>query len=462
MKPAIEALRRYPRLGLFLFALLVRIAFVTWARGRFPAAADGTYYDILAKRIAEGAGYTWRWPDGVVTYAAHYPVGYPALLAIAYEIFGAIPASGMWMNALFGALAAPATYELVGARTGRRGIYAGLLVSVHPALVPYTAALMTEGVVTALLVSAAALATRKERSMLALLGVTFGLMTLMRPQMLLLAPVFGLLSGRGGTADSAASPRRGYARAWARAALVTALALFVCLPWTARNCKRMDQCVFVSANGGTNLLIGAESTEGGWHEVPRDACPGVFGEVAKDVCFGKVAKERIARAPGAFLAKIPRKLSMTFDYFGAGPYYLHASNPDAFPYEAKVKLGAIETFTHRATLVAGLVCLALTARLRRRAVRALAAIGVVTAFLPGVGVVAHLSAALAWLLGEGGRRRPLLFASVVVATAVTHAVFFGAGRYGLPLVPFVVAFAFRPPPKPEAPREPCRETPSLS
>ena len=59
-----------------------------WAAGAIPPAADGEYYHRLATRIASGQGYTWLWPDGVVTYAAHYPVGYPALHRAAYALFG--------------------------------------------------------------------------------------------------------------------------------------------------------------------------------------------------------------------------------------------------------------------------------------------------------------------------------------------------------------------------------------
>lgn len=424
-------IRKYPRTALFVFAFVARGVFVLWAQKRFPAAADGTYYDILARRIQEGAGYTWRWPDGVVTFAAHYPVGYPALLAVTYKVLGASAGSGMWMNALLTATVAPAAYELAGG--ARRGTLAGIVVAVHPALVPYTAALMTEGVVTALLAATAALALRRERWALWTLGAVFGLMTLMRPQMLLLAPVFGAIAMRE--------------RGWWKGALVAGgLAVLVCLPWTVRNCRVMDQCTFVSANGGTNLLIGSESTTGGWHEVPKGACPEVFGEVAKDVCFGKVARASIRSAPLAFLAKVPKKLSQTFDYFGAGPYYLHASNPEAFSYEAKVKLGAAETLFHRATLLAGLLGIAIASGNRKRTlgVRALAGVGAFATFLPMAAVIAHAAAAFAWLLRDSGRKRPLLFASVVLSTAIIHAVFFGAGRYGLPLVPFVVAFAFRP------------------
>ena len=52
------------------------------ARRAFPRSEDGHYYDVLARRLAAGQGYTWLWPDGAVTYAAHYPVGYPAMLAL--------------------------------------------------------------------------------------------------------------------------------------------------------------------------------------------------------------------------------------------------------------------------------------------------------------------------------------------------------------------------------------------
>ena len=60
-------------------ALLARFAVVAWASGRFPAADDGHYYDVLARRLVTGTGYTWLWPDGAVTFVGHYPVGYPAL-----------------------------------------------------------------------------------------------------------------------------------------------------------------------------------------------------------------------------------------------------------------------------------------------------------------------------------------------------------------------------------------------
>ena len=66
-----------------LVALVARLVVVAWAAGHIPPTADGAYYHRLAIRLATGQGYTWLWPDGVVTAAAHYPVGYPALIGAA-------------------------------------------------------------------------------------------------------------------------------------------------------------------------------------------------------------------------------------------------------------------------------------------------------------------------------------------------------------------------------------------
>src|ERR1700678_1287460 len=73
-------------LGVFGVALLARMSVVWWASTRFPPAEDGHYYDVLARRLASGAGFTWLWPDRAVTFAARYPVRYPALLAVAYAV----------------------------------------------------------------------------------------------------------------------------------------------------------------------------------------------------------------------------------------------------------------------------------------------------------------------------------------------------------------------------------------
>ena len=127
--------------------LALRLAVVLWAAGVFPPTDDGRFYQVVAERIASGHGYTWLWPDGAVTYAAHYPVGYPALLGAAYALLGPSPSVAMALNAAIGTVAVYATHRLTAMSSGRlAAMLAALLVALHPGLVFYTPALMTEGV----------------------------------------------------------------------------------------------------------------------------------------------------------------------------------------------------------------------------------------------------------------------------------------------------------------------------
>lgn len=445
-------------LAVAVVALAARLAVAAWAAGAFPPTADGAYYHRIAERIAEGHGYTWLWPDGAVTYAAHYPVGYPALVALAYAIFGAKPAVAMLVNALVGAAGALAVHDLAARATSRRLAFtAGIAMALHPALVPYTAALMTEGATASLLAIAAALsqrareagAPRARRPWLVLAGVAMGAATLVRPQSLVLAPVLGWVAA-GGTAR---------ARALA-AVVVTGLALVVCAPWTARNCVRMDRCALVSVNAGWNLAIGTQTLDGGWREMQvPEACKEVFAEAAKDACFGREARSVILRDPASWLARAPRKLRMTLDYFGAAPWYLHASNPARFGERAKLALGAVETLAARLALAAALVAALRLPGPRRRARTLVCAVGLAACVLvPGAIGYLACAAALALLGGRELEQAPVLVPAtlaVVVATAATHAVFFGSGRYGLVVVPFVTALAFARPAR-------CAEAPAAS
>jgi hypothetical protein len=309
-------------------------------------------------------------------------------------------------------------------------------VAIHPALVPYTAALMTEGVTAGLLAIAVALALGGERPAtrrIVAAGVVMGLATLVRPQCLLLAPALGWI---------AALPLASTDR-WKSAALVTAIAIACCLPWTARNCARMNRCALVSVNGGWNLLIGAQTENGAWHEplVPEE-CRTVWDEAAKDLCFERAARALVARSPGAWIARVPDKIGVTLDYFGAAPWYLATSNPAAFTERDKVVLGSVETVFSRLLLVAALVTAARLEGPRSRARTALAAAGTLASLLVHAWLGYLALSAAAFLLGARAPKAALWTGAVVALTALTHAVFFGAGRYGLVVAPFVAVVAF--------------------
>jgi hypothetical protein len=225
----------------------------------------------------------------------------------------------------------------------------------------------------------------------------------------------------------------------------TLAALLVCAPWTARNCVRMKRCALVSVNGGWNLLIGAdEASTGAWSPIKvPDACREVFDEAEKDACFGREALRWVREHPGAWAALAPKKLAATFDYAGAAPWYLHEANPSAFPYDAKAALGAVETLYERLVLLAALAWAAgrvasdeAPARRWARAGTAIAGLAFVFTLHAWVAYLALAGAAL--LRGRRLATGPVLPAAAVVvllATAATHAVFFGAGRYSLVVFP---------------------------
>jgi 4-amino-4-deoxy-L-arabinose transferase-like glycosyltransferase len=421
-------------LVLWLLALAVRGAIASWAAARFPAAEDGRYYHTLATRLSDGLGYTWLWPDGAVTFAAHYPVGYPALISGAYALLGASPASAMIVNALIGSAAAPAAYAVTGEVSPRAGaLLGGVLVALSPALVFYTPAVMTEGVTAALIVIAAwlsLLARRRGPIFLLLLGILLGLAALVRPPTLLLAPIFGLYAARG------------LAPGWRKRALsalaTTTIALATIAPWTARNCLRMDRCVLVSANGGWNLLIGTSPEADGSFapiedELVPEACRSVFGEAAKDACFGRAALASVRRAPLAWLGRVPRKLAHTFGSGGAPGWYLSVSNPDAFSPRARLVLGGAEAIWQRGAALLAVAALARMEGPRARARRVLAVISALSLLTPAawIGYLGMIATGL--LSGRAllAHLPALTAVGTVAATALAHAIFFGAGRYSL-------------------------------
>ena len=212
----------------------------------------------------------------------------------------------------------------------------------------------------------------------------------------------------------------------------------------------MNRCALVSVNAGWNLLIGADAeSTGAWSpiKVPA-ACREVFDEAQKDVCFGREARRYVREHPLAWASLAPRKLAATFDYCGAAPWYLHEASPAAFPWEAKIRLAKVETVFERLVLLGALVWAARRAAPGEGPLRfvraAVAAVGAVFAFLTH-GWLAYLALLIAGALRVRADDRsavlPAAALLVLAATMLTHAVFFGAGRYALVVFPLLTALA---------------------
>ncbi|MDC3953139.1 glycosyltransferase family 39 protein [Polyangium jinanense] len=462
-KPSDEGRDRLFSAALFVLALLLRLyVAIAWAR---EPVWDGHYYDFGARRIAEGFGYS----DDVVVGGqrvwhpwCHYPVGYSGFLAIFYRLFGAGPMTAPVVNAVTGALVVVLVHRLARyATTKNRARAAGLLCALDPGLIVYAALVMTEPLAALGLVAAGWLVARDAKTKpmrgALLAGLTLGLATLVRPQSLLCAPALGLFTLGDGTL------RTKLKKGLVTAGIALATAVLVVLPWTARNCRVMDGCAFVSTNAGWNLAIGASPRATGRFETLRasDGCKVVTGQVQQDQCWRDEGLRWITNDPIRWLSLVPKKLSHTFDHESFPMGYLGEANPAAWPEPRKATGRAVLTTVHVALLA--LAALGLVASplgrlpLRARLTQIAALLAVLGVVLHGILSDAHPFWPLAVLIvlfgalplpGAPARNAAVGYLVFAVATvALTHAIFFGEDRYHVVITPvlcLLAALALRP------------------
>ncbi len=413
---------------------------------------DGHYYDFGARRLAAGLGYS---DDVMVGGEArwhpwcHYPVGYSGFLALVYVVFGAGPKVAVIANAVVGATL-PALTFLLGERAlgYARGLVAGLLIAASPELIAYSALLMTEPLSSlAPIASALAIVALPRRPLLAAVvaGALAGLGVLVRPQAILCVPLLGLLT------VELTNLRVTWRRAVGTAAIATAAALLVVAPWTARNCRVMDGCAFVSTNAGWNLAIGASPRATGRFDTLRasDGCPVVTGQVQQDRCWAGVGMRQIRANPSRWLALVPKKLSHTFDHASFAMGYLGVSDPARFDEPTKDQGRRWLGRAHALSLVLATLGAVAWSRRHPRATRA--SLGLALAACAWVLTrdeprplwwLAVLAPTLPWLAWPS--TRPALARYVgacVLAVCATHAVFFGEDRYHVFVTPLFALLA---------------------
>jgi 4-amino-4-deoxy-L-arabinose transferase-like glycosyltransferase len=442
-------------IAVFVAALLPRL-FVAIAWAKEPVW-DGHYYHFGAERIARGLGYS----EDVLSHGqllwkpwVHYPVGYSAFLGFFYKIFGSELIVAPVINALTGAALVAVVHRIARYYLSReRARIAAGLAAVHPGLIAYAAVVMTEPLAALLILGSAlaALHFRERWQAMVYAGVLLGLACLVRPASLVAGPLLIFTQPKP------------WWQAAARAVAATAVALLVVLPWTVRNCERLDGCALVSTNGGWNLAIGAITDTGRFQTLrAADGCPVVTGQVQQDDCWAQVGRAKIAANFGHWLSLAPLKLSQTFDHESFAIEYLHEADPESWPESRRVAARELLTAFHRALLlVAAFAVVAFPRFEQPRGLPFLVQLGLGLIFL-GLGVYAVSSDAhpFYWMVvllplvaafnlpgrpsqpGAGG-----FMLAFLAATALTHVVFFGEDRYHLvvtPILCLLAAAALRP------------------
>lgn len=405
--------------ALTLVALAIRVGFV-YAVPAGPAW-DGILYERGAQAIARGLGYSTfmfehRSSDTVLT--AYYPVGYPAFIAVLYVVFGTslrvLQMGGAAVSAFSVALAHRIAFRYVSGWPARLG---ALALALSPGQIAFASSAMTEPLFGFLLILAVYFVVRRGKALsvgdLAALVVVLAAATYVRPQAVLLAPVFPLLQDM-----SFAKGRKGRVLG---AALATAGVLLLVAPWSARNCAALDGCAFVSTNGGSNLAIGAVPRGNGrfFFLDDRDGCAGVVGEVARDRCWRGVALSAIREHPIHWLTSAFVKLDHTLSYESFPIGYLR----EALHREGTVPASAVWRLSPAPTTDD-------SERAWRRFITAPWRI--------------LMALALLALVPIGSRRYPpavVVSATTCACVVLTHLLFFGGDRYHLPLTPLVAVLA---------------------
>lgn len=295
-------------------ALALRFAYAAAAPP--PPISDEKHYDLLARSLAAGGGYV---EDGVPT--AYWPVGYPALVAAFYAIFGLGYLPIIIFQAVLGAATAVLTWRLASLFWAERPARAaGLIVAVLPSQVAYAARLFPAVLFGFAAVVATYLVIKNGRLVAAAgAGIVTGAGALAAPVLLPMPGAFLLIDLLAG---------RSWKRAFVRAAVAAAVAAAVVAPWTYRNWRVLGAFVPVSTNGGVILWMGNNADADGSYTFP--ICPAnplslISDEVRRDRLGRSLAWDFMRRHPAAFLKLVIPKFAN-----------LYANDISAFQYGAAV------------------------------------------------------------------------------------------------------------------------------
>jgi hypothetical protein len=302
-------------------ALAVRVWWV--ATVDTQPVTDFAWYFDRAVSLAAGEGYH---VDGAPT--AYWPVGYPAFLALFFSVFGPSLELAKALN-----LGLTVASVLLSWMVARRlfpnpwvAHLTGMTLAIYPSWVAYSSILASEPLFTSLTLGGTALLLAyrpRQWPWLAMAGVVFGLATLVRPQAVVLPAVLLLCLAWF-------DRREEYRGSVWRAALWIYGALAVTLvPWTARNLETFGQFVFVSTNGGDNLLIGHHPASFGKYAPPTKLAPEIEGmeETERDKASRQLALEAIRADPARSFRLIGPKLKATFMSGTDAPYWAFQTKP---------------------------------------------------------------------------------------------------------------------------------------
>ena len=351
---------------------------------------DEGIYVIMAENLLAGEGLIYT-PYRKATFPPLYPLFLAGILGAGFPLFPDVRV----LQALLGAFSclliggvARSAFAGLGAKVSRgAGFFAACLLAVYPIAVFYSARLMTENLLL-LLLPAAVLVLLKSISSprplprIFLGGALVGLGVLCRPTLfpfLLLVLVWLAAAGY---------EKPGYL---SRAGVFLAAFVLVILPWQVRNYRVLGAVVPITSSAGANLYI-----------------------ANNPAAIGGSMGYRYLMAAGVFhLGDDEDELSYNRHYRDLAFQFIR-ENPGRF---AVLSIQRLIWFYHLGYHYRGPIVLVL-----------------------GFHLVLLLALAGLWLARRCWRTA-LLPGMVILNFTLVHMVFLSEGRYRLPLIPFLLAFA---------------------
>ena len=302
--------------SLLLVAFCLRLVWVLVFQT--PPGPDADNYDALGWRIAIGQGYVAE--DGSPT--AFWPVGYPALLAAIYLVWGhSLLAAGV-MNAVLGTVIVLLTYWLARRFVSIwQAVLAAAIIAFLPSyVVAYTSNLRNETfyavfVLLTLITTIYSVRAPNWRKAV-LLGIVIGLGVYVRPTLLFFPSVFGVLL--------LLHPMLSTKRAISLTILTVCVVIVTISPWTVRNYQAMDDFVLTATNGGITFYLGNGPGATGRHRLVDKS---VFSDRSEMTVYREGFRkgiENIQSDPVAWSTILPVKVWYLWnsDFSSMAPYLL--------------------------------------------------------------------------------------------------------------------------------------------
>jgi 4-amino-4-deoxy-L-arabinose transferase-like glycosyltransferase len=237
-----------------------------------------------------------------------------------YLVVGHHPIAVKFLQGFLDILTAFLIYMLLVTRSPRAAVVGALVWCVFPPAVLYANFLMSETIFTFLLMLAITLLVRNTRArtgMLLPLGITIGLLALMKPgaALILLVPVVLC---------------RKLQLSWRTVALIIVSAIVVIAPWVIRNRVTFGEFA-LSSNGGINLLIGNHPNATGAYNLTFDPLimSGASSEFEAEERASHYAWDFIATNPGTFAVNSVKKLAHFLESEGGILVWVFHPHPES-------------------------------------------------------------------------------------------------------------------------------------